>query len=376
MHELVYQVSFNTPAFLGNALQQAQWRTPPFKALLRQWWRVVKAKELGYNADALRRAEGQVFGTASDDGPNKSLQSKVRLRLEPHVDDGDKVAAWAPGGLKQWPADEPREKHREVSQPASQLVGTELYLGYGPLTNRQGRTELNTTKSSGQQRTAIADKVRMTLRLRLPEALTAEIEAAMQLAAWFGTLGSRSRNAWGSLHIEARSGTALVPLTAAALTSYTRELRDSLKLDWPHAIGRDAQPDAPPFVWYTPERTTWREVMKDLARTKIAFRTIAAPFPTERPGGLEARHLIAYPVTNHEVQLEGWKKNGRLPNQLRFKLTRTPGNKLQGVLVHLPCGLPSPLTKGIRGQRPDEVALWCAVHRVLDDPKHQLTRLA
>ena len=370
MHELVYQVSFNTPAFLGNAMQQAQWRTPPFKALLRQWWRVVKAAELGYDANKLRSAEGQIFGTASDDGPNKSLQSRVRLRLEPHADD-DTVQAWAAGGLKQWPADEPREFHPEVGRP----VGTELYLGYGPLdydkATRQAR--LGTSKSSDKQRTAIADKVRMTLRMRVPEALTAEIEAAMQLAAWFGTLGSRSRNAWGSLHVEARSGTALVPLTRAALAGYTSTLRNSLKFDWPHAIGSD---ERGPLVWFTPERTTWREVMKDLARTKIAFRTLAAPFPNERPGALEARHLIAYPVTNHEVQLEGWKRNGRLPNQLRFKLIRTSGTKLQGVLVHLPCGLPALLSVGIRGRRPDEAALWSAVHRVLDDSKHQLTRLA
>lgn len=39
MKKLEYQVSFTTPAFLGNAEQQAQWRTPPFKALIRQWWR-------------------------------------------------------------------------------------------------------------------------------------------------------------------------------------------------------------------------------------------------------------------------------------------------------------------------------------------------
>lgn len=45
MQTLTYQVGFNTPTFLGNAEQQAQWRTPPFKALLRQWWRVVKAPE-------------------------------------------------------------------------------------------------------------------------------------------------------------------------------------------------------------------------------------------------------------------------------------------------------------------------------------------
>lgn len=371
MQELIYQVSFNTPAFLGNALQQAQWRTPPFKALLRQWWRVAKAKELGYDADKLRRAEGQVFGTASDDGPNKSLQSKVRLRLEPHADDGDKVAAWAPGGMKQWPADEPREPHPEVGRQ----VGTDLYLGYGPLEydSAARQAKLGTSKSSGKQRTAIVEKVWMTLRLRLPDGLSAEVEAAMQLAAWFGTLGSRSRNAWGSLHIEARSGTALQPLTVAALDGYTRAMRDSLKLDWPHAIGHDTRGH---FVWNTPERSTWREVMKDLARTKIAFRTLAAPFPNARPGALEPRHLIAYPVTNHVVQLEGWGNNGRLPNQLRFKLARTPNNKLQGVLVHLPCKLPAPLTKGIRGPLPDQDALWSAIHRVLDDPKHQLTRLA
>ncbi len=45
MRELTYQVSFNTPAFLGNAEQQDQWRTPTFKAMQRQWWRMVKAAD-------------------------------------------------------------------------------------------------------------------------------------------------------------------------------------------------------------------------------------------------------------------------------------------------------------------------------------------
>jgi len=41
MKVLRYKVEFLCPAFLGNAEQNGQWRTPPFKALLRQWWRVV-----------------------------------------------------------------------------------------------------------------------------------------------------------------------------------------------------------------------------------------------------------------------------------------------------------------------------------------------
>ncbi len=59
MRELTYQVGFNTPAFLGNAEQQAQWRTPPFKALLRQWWRVVKAPEVGYDHRRLAGLENR-----------------------------------------------------------------------------------------------------------------------------------------------------------------------------------------------------------------------------------------------------------------------------------------------------------------------------
>ncbi len=45
MQKLTYEVRFTTPAFLGNAEQKGQWRTPPFKALLRQWWRVAYGEE-------------------------------------------------------------------------------------------------------------------------------------------------------------------------------------------------------------------------------------------------------------------------------------------------------------------------------------------
>ena len=360
MHELSYQLSFNTPAFLGNADQQAQWRTPPIKALIRQWWRVVKAPEVGRNVAALRSAEAQLFGSAADSGPNRSLQSKLRIRLD----------SWAEGKLRQWPADEPREFHPEVGRP----VGTDLYLGYGPLDYDKAarQVRLGTSKSSGAQHTAIDDKARAGLRLRLPATVASEIEAALQLAQWFGTVGSRSRNAWGSLQLERRDGPALQPLTAAALAPYLRPLRQCLELDWPHTIGSDLQG---PLVWLTPEHASWREVMKNLARLKIAFRTQAAPFPNVRPGVLESRHLMGYPVTHHRVELPGWGHNGRLPNQLRFKLQRMMGNQLRGVIVHLPCRLPPPLAEGARGRVPDELSLWQAVHHVLDEQKNLLSRL-
>ncbi|MEF8731170.1 MAG: hypothetical protein V5B40_04410 [Candidatus Accumulibacter meliphilus] len=82
---LAYDLSFATPAFVGDAAQQAQWRTPPFKALIRQWWRVVKAPQVGFQVDGpdgLRAAEHKLFGSASDNFGESSHQSLVRLRLK------------------------------------------------------------------------------------------------------------------------------------------------------------------------------------------------------------------------------------------------------------------------------------------------------
>ncbi|NJD67383.1 MAG: hypothetical protein FIA90_01710, partial [candidate division NC10 bacterium] len=88
MRTLEYKVTFTTPAFLGNAEQQAQWRTPPFKALLRQWWRVAAARDCAFNHARLREAEARLFGAANDKG-GESQMSQVRLRLD----------IWAQGSL-------------------------------------------------------------------------------------------------------------------------------------------------------------------------------------------------------------------------------------------------------------------------------------
>ena len=50
-----YTVRFTTPAFLGDAEQNGAWRTPPFKALLRQWWR-VSGRSMRFPADGVTGA--------------------------------------------------------------------------------------------------------------------------------------------------------------------------------------------------------------------------------------------------------------------------------------------------------------------------------
>ncbi|MCX7673545.1 MAG: hypothetical protein N2Z63_08105, partial [Thiobacillaceae bacterium] len=82
MKTLEYTVRFNTPAFLGNAEQQGQWRTPPFKAQLRQWWRVAYAADHGFRITVadMRCEEGLLFGNAWLD--KAFCKSLVQLRLD------------------------------------------------------------------------------------------------------------------------------------------------------------------------------------------------------------------------------------------------------------------------------------------------------
>lgn len=376
MEKIDCTVRFLTPAFLGDAEQHGAWRSPPFKALLRQWWRVVAAQSCRYNFEVLRETEGRLFGHAwlghLENGREKSwaAQSRVRLRLD----------RWESGKMRQW-SNDPKVKHPEVEK--TPVIGAHLYLGYGPLTFNKGTTLKNAcTIEAGE-----------TAGLRLgvgPEDRQVLLES-LQLIHWFGTVGGRSRNGWGSLALEnaqlGHQGQLLNGQALSRLEKVTRPLSDCLNVEWPHAIGRD---NKALLLWKTKETFgNWSDAMKSLAQIKIDFRTqlkfecnkdIKAPV-------LDARHLLSYPVTHHGVN--GWvekdrygnfktDKRGnliqgdRLANQLRFKVVQQEDKRYVGFAFHLPCGLPrellekldkneqARLTPAYQGQ------VWQQVHRVLD----------
>jgi CRISPR-associated protein Cmr1 len=363
-------VCFTTPAFLGDAGQKAAWRTPAFKALLRQWWRVVAASRCGYDHRQLREEEGCLFGHAwlKDDGKAWSLRSLVRLRLE----------AWSSGRLGHWPSD-PQVQHPEVG-PGGRRVGAHLYLGYGPLVFEKGAG----TKLKAPPGINAGEKATLALAYPENEKLREDLADTLQLVAWFGTLGGRSRNGWGSLELTSAGlkGTDGLHRDDPLLAKVARSLDECLSLDWPHALGRD---DGGLLVWRTASGKSWQEVMKTLAEVKIAFRT---KFPFNRNLDVAApvfedRHLLAYPVTNHGV-LE-WsdrdektgapkltktgrlKQTERLAGQLRFKVLRE-GQGCVGIIFHVPCRLPGQLEAVLSGPPTlnQQAAVWQAVHAILD----------
>jgi CRISPR-associated protein Cmr1 len=338
-----YNLCFQTPAFLGNAQQQAQWRTPPIKALLRQWGRVAAAQELRYDVTCLREREAALFGTAADDG-GQSTQSRIRIRL----------GAWEMGQLKPWPS-HGKVPHPEVKSP----VGGDLYLGYGPLVFQGGATAL-------KNNAAIQAGSSIEFRLAFPESDAPALLQALALMDRYGTLGGRSRNGWGSFTLEPADAHTDSSDGAPPL----RDWQQALQLDWPHALGHDAQGA---LIWQTRPVDDWKALMKQLATLKIKLRTQPEfRFPHARPDGqIHDRHWLSYPVTTHKVW--AWdKNNARLPNSLRFKVRPAPGNsnRVVGVIFHVPCKPPPAFDPDIRTL----TAVWQKVHDFLD-AQETLTRI-
>ena len=353
-----YSLRFVTPAFLGNAEQAGQWRTPPIKALLRQWWRVAYAASLpgAVNSaaiSAMRSAEGFLLGVAAD-SEGESRKSQVRIRLD----------RWSMGTLKSWDQlEQAPVTHCEVERTGYK-VGPHAYLGFGPLDGRGG------TRLSDKCNAAIQAGESASLSLAFPGGTeSARLDAALWLMHHYGTLGGRSRNGWGSISLQPTG--ADTPALAGPLDERLATLwQDALKHDWPHAIGRDTQG---PLIWQTEPMGDWKAVMRRLAELKIGLRT-QFRFTTG-PGAsqVEDRHWLSHPVTNHNVA--AWKTPGkgefRLPNSLRFKVRADRDGMLRGVIFHVPC-LPPPQFKP---DRQAIVAVWQQVHGFLDQPAQALKRI-
>lgn len=361
MIKQTYLLKLSTPAFLGNAEQSGTWRTPPLKALIREWWRMAVAPDTGFDHNRIKAREKPLFGTAADDSNADNQQSKIRLALK-HWDDG-KLTDWSqvnPAAHGK-PGQDPKVSHSEVSFGGGK-VGSQLYLGYGPLVLERGNP--NTKLKNGA---ALQANEQNSLRLALPNVEQTDLHRAITLAHWFGTVGGRSRNGWGSLLWTAADNTPALPeLTAAALqqTGCTRPLKQCLELDWPHAIGTDAKGV---LVWTSAQSfDNWRDAMRFLAQTKIAFRVKLGFNSGDNSPKVEPRHVIAYPVTKHHVAR--WGRNVRLANTLRFKLHLEPDGRLRALIYHTPCR-PSLPHVGI-----DLLDTWQRVHCFLD-AQTTLTRL-
>lgn len=335
-----FTVQFNTPAFLGNAGQFAQWRTPPFKALLRQWWRVAYAADRQFKVDIaqMRREEGLLFGHAwlEDDSfqtpgeakptPVKARQSLVRIRLNDAAPQD--TLGWALG------------KQQGIAPMKQSLDNSYAWFG---LVDRKDLPD-----STGIKPAPDSEGTRL-LRLAAPQEHMERLDRVFDLINAFGLLGSRSRGGWGSLQVlQARQ------LTPAQIRLCARPLQDCLHSDWPMAL---ALHQGAPAIWHSNEHfKTW-----DKAMACIAIERKQARFSLKGLLDKDLRPLL------------GFASPGRMPSPLRWKVVPAPdGKDLRVRIFAMPHRTPA--GNGPRTSADELNTAWNTVLDSLQAAKH-LTRL-
>ncbi len=352
-----YEVKFLTPAFLGNAEQSGQWRTPPFKALLRQWWRVAVANEVGYDHKRLREREAKLFGHVwpeeDVDGKGQKQKvaaraSKVRLRLD----------RWSPGELTtgMWPSND----FHKVQ------VRSDLYLGFGPVL-ASSKNERRSAPHLAHDAIGPSQKATLDILARGCGDEERRLIDAMRLVHLFGTLGSRSRNGWGSLHAKLEKADEREP-TDQLLARVTRSLEQSLGIDWASALGTDSKGL---LAWVTKKPLdSWMDAVNEFARILVEVRRKAKDYkPSERSNGLNGIHLLGYPAGG-KWRLDSWGVDQRLASQLRFKLVSLD-ERLVGMVFHMPCSVPESLVAKLSTQDRtwlcnNQIPVWRKIHGKLD----------
>jgi CRISPR-associated protein Cmr1 len=317
MTTLTYTVRFLTPAFLGDAEQHGRWRTPPFKALLRQWWRVVYAADHHFNVNIgeMRREEGLLFGNAWLE--NEFHKSLVWMRLE-NVDSSPSEA-WALG------------TQRGVNPLPTSLQTSYAWFG---LVKRGGglpdRTAIKPSTPEGKRR----------LHLVLPESHRDRIELTVRLIHTFGQIGTRSRGGWGSLEFQ-----GLTSLEGKDLSRFARSLQECLNSDWAMSLTQDQKGLC---MWEsTTGYETWDKAMQKVAEERKRVRT-----ELRSCGGKDLRTAL------------GFAGDGRMPSPLRWKIVSRQDGKLGLRVFAMPHRLPA--DSGRTMSSADLKTAWDTVMRALD----------
>jgi len=334
--EFLYEVI--TPLFLGNADQEAELRSAPFKGLIRYWWRVTQHKL--NDASKLLFAESKIFGSAGEN--DGSGRSRIKIIVQP---DGDKPMKAVKTPFPFLKSINHPEVNKSNVNPLQYLAGMGIMRG----------VNIN--------RSYFPPGTRFKVSFEYPASIKDEIIPVLCLAQAFGTIGARSRNGWGSIQV--LSETIPIGQIPQKISNITIPWQQGMLNDYPNCLGKDAIGD---LLWKTTARNSWGETMRDLADAYVDIRArTVSDIQKLNPGGrnqINERHLLGIPLTNHTVidKSKGWVKDSRHASPLRF-FVRRQDEKYHGYILHLPHSFS--MQKKLPPEI-DQLVIWENVHKKLD----------
>ena len=324
-----------TPMFLGNASQDAELRAAPFKGMLRYWWRVANGTKYTDHTTLLA-AENTIFGSPDEKTGGKSqviLEATAAPQLPPMKDN-----FCNPGQV-----DHPEcEKSHHKTNPLNYLAGMGLIHF-----------------KNGILHSYFAPGGKFQLKIEASQQAIDGVQSALDLFGAFGAIGSRNRNGWGSFQWQ--QSTSSPQFTLCPFTN-------AFDHDYPHCLGKDGKGA---LYWKTQTfKPTWELCMKDLAEIYVSLRAGNSnkliPKLEVNQGNPPDRHLLGYPVTNHNVTstntLKNWGKKGRHGSALRLIVRKEPEGH-RGYIFHLPHLFSKEMWPNGKDR---QIQIWQRVHASLD----------
>ncbi|MDR0407675.1 MAG: type III-B CRISPR module RAMP protein Cmr1 [Campylobacteraceae bacterium] len=272
------EVQFVTPAFLGGANQSAELRTPPFKAALRWWWRVLFGAQ--YNNE-IYKEESKRFGSTDN-------ASKVRIEIVGNFDSA-KTEYFKGRDIFV------TSRSRNNGQPFK--INLIDYLAFG-LCDRKNYTRNYFSPNS------IFD-----MNISIHKSYKQELLLCLHALFIFGGIGSRSRNGFGSICL----------VSAIEKSCYDLKWQLEKPQNYPtlNCFSK---------LYETGKRNSWNEALSDIAE---AYRK--ARLSLENRHSFDKRALLSLPII-----AQGISNNNRSPKQFMMHVAKTANNQFIGRILSLP----------------------------------------
>jgi CRISPR-associated protein Cmr1 len=314
---LTFDCKVLTPMFLGGANnQQAHLSAAPFKAALRYWWRVSGVHDTE-DPKSLFEQESSFFGAANQEFGKSPVQVRIGAEMPPQPSqDAFKYTATVGEG--------------KTSVPAL------LYLANIGLLKRS-RGEL------AAERPYFPVDSSFQVHLSFPSNLLEQLMPALSCFQQLGSVGGRSRNAWGSLEV--------TPSSSLGKTPVPKAWEHLMRQDFPTGLGTDGRL----LCWSQAPRKarTWESTMYELAKLYTQLRGQSFMKEKVASSRFKGKHLLGSPIKGGP--------GARSASALRFTL-RKRGENLVPIIVHVPCQNPAITPVDVQSQ----IAVWKQVHHFLD----------
>lgn len=274
--EVKIKAEFVTPAFLGGADKEAEFRVAPFKSGIRYWWRVLYGWQYG---NGIKEIEDSIFGSTDR---VSSLRLKLTIPNEPkNCISSEKLIG---------------QTFKTTHQGHENSLNILDYLAFGKCTSY---IKADTS-------------ITLTLKINNPE-YADQIKDAAKMFFKYGGIGGRSRNGFGSMFIKDGD------------YNFSKKVIVSDKLFEIPVISKKSK------FFITKEKfRNWEDALSEIG---IAYQSARASL--EKKHSFERRGLIARPIEAKNENIPSNIKEDRRPKTFYLGVQKTDDG-FQGYIICLP----------------------------------------